>query len=222
MLICRVKFTVLLLFLLIGSFLNSFAQWGSDGLYLWNTTGITCKLNDKTELFFGNKDHYNTQINRLDYMHFELIGYRKLSSRFSLGMGLRQTENFKSEQWTPGQTYLFYGIVFFSPLDIKIKFANRLTAKVSKTADTQYGLDNITNIDFFTRSANKFPKPYLMDELFSTFNAGKIQTVRMFGGFHVIAKEHWGIDLFYCSWQTRLTDHWKYFNVLGLGTKFKI
>jgi len=217
-----VKFKGLLLFLFVFNFLNCFAQPGSDGSYFWNSTGITYPFNDKTELYFGNKDHYSNRIDRFDYYHFELIGYHKLTKKFSLGLGLRQTESYKSNGWNPGQTYMFYSVLFFNPLDIKIKFANRLTAKVSKTADTQYGLDNISNIDFFVRSTCKFPKPYLMDEIFSNFNVGKVQTIRIYGGFHVFKREHLGIDLYYCYWQTRSTAEWKYYNVLGISTKVRI
>lgn len=199
-----------------------FAQFSADGSYIWNTTSITYALNDKTEFSLGNKDHYNNQIDRLDYYHFELIGYRKLTNQFSLGLGLRQTESYKSNGWNPGQTYLLYGVLFFNPLDMKIKFSNRLTAKVSKTAETQYGLDNISNIDFFVRSTCKFPKPYLMEEIFSNINSGQIQTIRIYGGFHVFKREHFGIDLYYCNWQTRSTIDWKGYNVLGISTKVRI
>lgn len=189
------KINGLLLLLFVFGISDCFAQLGSDGSYFWNSTSITYSFNDKTELTLGNKDHYSNQIDRFDYYHFELIGYRKLTTKFSLGLGVRQTESYKSNGWTPGQTYLFYGVLLFDPLDMKIKLANRLTAKVSKTADTQYGLDNISNVDFFVRSTCKFPKPYLMDEIFSNFNVGKVQTVRIYGGFHVFKKEHFGIDL---------------------------
>ena len=217
-----VKFAGLLLFILVFGISASFAQLGSDGSYLWNSTNITYSFDDKTELTFGNKDHYNNQIDRLDYYHFELIGYRRLTSKFSLGLGLRQTESYKSNVWNPGQTYLLYGVLFFNPLDMKIKFSNRLTAKVSKTVEMQYGLDNISNIDFFVRSTCKFPKPYLMDEIFSNINSGQIQTIRIYGGFHVFKKEHFGIDLYYCNWQTRSTADWKGYNVLGISTKVRI
>jgi hypothetical protein len=216
------KIKGLLLLLFVFGISDCFAQIGSDGSYLWNSIGITYSLNDKTDISFGNKDHYSNQINRLEYYHFEVIGYRKLTKKFSLGLGIRQTENYKSNGWNPGQTYMFYGVLLFNPLDLKIKFANRLTAKVSKPADTQYGLDNISNVDFFVRSTCKFPKPYLMDEIFSNFNVGKVQTVRIYGGFHVFKREHFGIDLFYCYWTTRSTADWKDYNVLGISTKVKI
>ncbi|HAH24064.1 MAG TPA: hypothetical protein DCL77_09965, partial [Prolixibacteraceae bacterium] len=86
---------------------------------------------------------------------------------FSLGLGIRQTENFKSEIWNPGQTYMLYGVYGWSPWNMKIKFANRLMAKTYKFSETLYGLDNVSNIDFFVHSTNQWPKPYLMDELFS-------------------------------------------------------
>ena len=220
--ICKPKIKVVLFFLFLFSFLNSFSRWGSDGSYYWNSIGITYPISDKYELYFGNKDHYSNQIDRLDYFHFELIGYRKITNKFSFGLGLRQTEAYKSDKWNPGQTCMFYTVLFFNPLDIKIKFANRLTAKFSKTTDTQYGLDNISNIDFFTKSKCRFPKPYLMDEIFSNFNSQRVQTIRIYSGFHVVKKTHWGIDLFYCYQQTRSTAEWKYYNVLGISTKVKI
>jgi hypothetical protein len=201
---------------------EGFAQFAGDGSYLWNSTSITYSFNDKTELVFGNKDHYSNQINRLDYFSFDLIGYRKLSKKFSLGLGLRQTESYKSDRWNPGKMYLFYGVYAFNPWDIKIKFANRLVAKTYKTSDTQYGLDNITNVDFFVRSTSKIPKPYLMDEIFSNLKSGKVQTIRLYVGFHLFKKEYLGIDLFYCYWKTRSTADWKDYNVFGLSTKVRI
>jgi len=216
------KITVVIIILLSVCGNNVFAQLSADGSYIWNTTSITYSLNEKTELSLGNKDHYSNQIDRLDYYHFELAGYRKLTSKFSLGLGLRQTESYKSNGWNPGQTYLLYGVLFFNPLDMKIKISNRVTAKVSKTAENQYGLDNISNVDFFVRSTCKFPKPYLMDEIFSNINSRQIQTIRIYGGFHVFKKEHFGIDLYYCNWQTRSTADWKGYNVLGISTKVRI
>ncbi len=216
------KITAVIIILLSIGINKGFAQLSSDGSYLWNTTSITYTLNDKTEFSVGNKVHYSNQIDRLDYFHFELIGYRKLTNKFSLGLGLRQTESYKSNDWNPGQTYLVYGVLFFNPLDMMIKFSNRFTAKVSKTIETQYGLDNISNIDFFVRSTCKFPKPYLADELFSNLNSGQVQTIRVYGGFHVFKKEHFGIDLYYCNWQTRSTADWKVYNVLGISTKVRI
>lgn len=217
-----IKFRVITFFLLIFFAKNGFGQIGSDGSYLWNSTGISYTINDKYELTFGNKDHYSNQLNHLDYMHFELIGYRKITNKFSLGLGARQSESYKSNSWISGQTYMFYGILLFNPFDIKIKFSNRLTAKVSRSSETQYGLDNISNIDFFTKSTRKFPKPYLQDEIFSNFNTQRVQTIRIYSGLHLVKRPHWGFDLYYCYLQSRSTAEWKYYNVLGIGTKFKI
>ncbi len=214
---------IAILFVFVAAFRSiGFAQLAGDGSYFWNSASITCSVNDKTELFLGNKDHYSNQTDRLDYMHFELIGYRRLSKSFSLGFGLRQTESYKLEKWNPGKTYMLYGVFFLNPCDIKIKLANRLVVKTSKTADIQYGLDNISNIDFFVRSTSKFPKPYLMDEVFSIFNVGKVLTVRLYGGFHLLKKPHWGIDLYYCYWKTRSTAEWKDYDVIGLNTKIRL
>ena len=216
------KITVVIIILLSVCGNNMFAQLSADGSYIWNTTSITYTLNDKTELSLGNKDHYNNQIDRLDYYHFELTGYRKLTNQFSLGLGLRQTESYKSNGWNPGQTYLLYGVLFFNPLDMKIKFSNRLTAKVSKTAENQYGLDNISNIDFFVRSTCKFPKPYLMDEIFSNINSGKIQTIRIYGGLHLLKMKYFGLDLYYCYWRAHSGPIWNAYNVLGISIKVRI
>ena len=198
-----------------------FAQF-ANGSYFKNTTSITCQLNDKTELVLGNEDHYSNQINRLDYFHFELTGYRKLCNDFSLGLGVRQTESYKIKRWNPGKTYFLYGVYFLNPGNIKIKFANRLALKTYKISDTQFGFDNITNVDFFARSTCKFPKPYLMDEIFSSMNLLNIQTIRLYGGFRLFRKEHLGLDIYYCYWKIRSRSAWENFNVLGLNTKIYI
>jgi hypothetical protein len=109
-----------------------------------------------------------------------------------------------------------------NPWDIKIKFANRLVAKTYKISDTQYGLDNISNIDFFAKSTNKMPKPYLMDEIFSNMNVGRVQTIRIYGGFRVLKLKHFGLDVYYCYWMSRPASTWKYYQVLGVNTKFRI
>ena len=218
------KITLFLSFIFIALWSNEgFAQLANDGSYLWNSASITYySLNDKTEVYFGNKDHFSNQISRLDYYHFELIGYYRLGKRFSWGLGVRQTENYKSEEWNPGQTYMLYGVYVWQPWNMKIKFANRLMAKTYKSSETQDGLDNVTNADFFVHSTNLWPKPYLMDELFSSLDLVELQTIRIYTGLHLFNQKYWGIDLYYCYWKSRSTADWKDYNVVGLSTKVKI
>lgn len=201
---------------------EGFAQWAGDGSYFWNSIGITYTFNEKTELVLANKDQYSNQIDRLDYLHFELIGYRKLSQNFSMGLGIRQTESYQSEQWNHGQTYLLYGVYFLNPGNLKIRFANRIVSKTYKTSDTQFGLDNITDVDFFVKSPGRFPKPYLKDEIFTNLNRQKVQTIRIYGGLHVLKRPCWSVDLYYCFQNTRPSWEWKEYHVFGLSTKFSI
>lgn len=198
------------------------AQFKSDGFYLWNSTHVTWRVNDKLELDFANKDQYSNNISRLDYYHLDLTAYRKFTNDFSLGLGVRRTESYKSTGWKPGNTFLLYGVLYLNPGSVKIKFANRVTAKVYRDSETIYGLDNITNVDFFAYSTRKFPKPYLMDEIFSDIKAGRIQTIRIYGGFRLLKIRHFGFDIFYCYWKSNSVGAWKEFNVLGMNTKFYI
>lgn len=216
------KITSLLILFIAFYSVKGYAQLANDGSYFWNLTSITYSANDKTELILSNKDHYSNEINRFDYFHFDLTAYRKISEKFSLGLGIRQTESYKPDRWNPGQSYLLYGVYEFTPGNIKIKFANRFQAKTYKTSDTQYELDNITNVDFFVRSGNKLPKPYLMDELFFNLKLANVQTLRLYGGFHLFRNEHFGIDIFYCYWKTRPESEWKDYNVFGLSSKIRI
>lgn len=199
-----------------------FAQFASDGSYIWNSTSITYSVNDKTDLVISNKGHYSNLNDRLDYFHFDLIAYHEITDNLSLGMGFRQTESFKSNSWNPGRTYLLYGVYFWHPDNMIVKFANRLVSKTYKASSTQYGLDNITNIDFFVRTTNKLPKPYLMSELFTNINFQKVQTMRLYGGFHLFRNEHFGVDIYYCYQKTRPGWEWKDYNVFGVNTKVRI
>jgi hypothetical protein len=217
-----IKYLNLTIFFLLLFAFNGFGQLGNDGTYLWNTTGITYAVNNKTELSLSNKDHYSFDIHRLDYYQFDLIGYRKLTSHFSLGLGYRLNETFKTEKWNRGGIYMFYGVYFASPGSLKIRFANRLAKRTSTIAATQYTFDNITNIDFFARSAGKWPKPYFMDEIFTNLKQRKVQTIRLYGGLHVFRFKTMGIDLFYCYQNTRPSGVWKDYNILGINTKFRI
>jgi hypothetical protein len=216
------KFSALLLFFQFINTYAGFAQPVGDGSYLWKSTSIGYSFNDKTELIASNKVHYNNQINHVDYFQFELIGYRKLTNDFSLGLGFRQTESYKSVRWDPGQTYMLYGVYFLNPKNVKIRVANRLISRTYKFADTQNGIDNITNVDFFVLSTRRLPKPYITDEVFFNLNSGKVHTIRLYGGFHILKKEHLWIDAFYCYWKMRPSYEWLNYNVLGLSTKIRI
>lgn len=216
------KFTILLTFLIFLFSYAGFAQLGSDGSYLWNSTSITYSINKKTELVFSNKDHFSNQINRLDYYHFEFDAYHELVRNFSLGLGFRQNESLKSGSWSPGNAYFLYGVYYLNPGNAKIKFSNRMALRTFRTAETQYTFDNNTIIDFFSQSKCKIPKPYLQDELFANLVEKKVQTVRLYGGFHLFKKTHWGVDLYYCYVATQPSWVWKEYNVLGLNTKFRI
>ncbi len=91
-----IKITGLIIILFAFCSSDGVAQLASDGSYLWNSTSITYSVNDKTDLVISNKDHYSNQNDHLDYFHFDLIAYHKISEKFTLGMGFRQTESFKS------------------------------------------------------------------------------------------------------------------------------
>ena len=217
-----IKITGLIIILFAFCSSDGVAQLTSDGSYLWNSTSITYSVNDKTDLVISNKDHYSNQNDHLDYFHFDLIAYHKISKKFTLGLGFRQTESFKSNSWNPGQTYMLYGVYFWHPDNMLVKVANRMVSKTYKAWDTQYGLDNITSIDFFVRSTNKLPKPYLMGELFTNINFQKVQTARLYGGFHLFRSKYFGIDIYYCFQKTRPTWEWKDYNVFGVNTKVRI
>lgn len=217
-----IKLTELIFILFAFCSSEGFAQFASDGSYIWNSTSITYSLNDKTDLVISNKGHYSKLNDRLDYFHFDLIAYHKINEMLSLGMGFRQTESFKSNSWNPGRTYMLYGVYFWHPDNVIVKFSNRLVSKTYKASSTQFGLDNITNIDFFIRSTNKLPKPYLMSELFTNINFQRVQTMRLYGGFHLFRNEHFGIDIYYCYQKTRPNWEWKDYNVFGVNTKVRI
>lgn len=217
-----IKYLSLLIFLMSIFTLSGFAQLGNDGSYLWNSTGITYSLNDKTEFVLSNKDHFNVQIGRLDYYHFDLAGYRKLTSHFSLGLGLRLNETYKLQMWNRGGVYMFYGVYSANPGNIKIRFANRVAIRTYQISETQYTFDNNTNVDFFVRSVSKLPKPYLKDEIFTNLDYRKVQTIRLYGGLHMLKLKNIGIDLYYCYQKTRPTWEWKDYNVFGINTIFRI
>lgn len=213
----KIRFLIIICFIVTTQ--KGTAQSQSDGLYLWNSSHVTYWINNKLELDFANKDQYNNNISRLDYYHFDLTAYRKLTNDFSIGLGVRQTESYKPTVWKPGNTFLLYGVLYLDPGSMKIKFANRVTAKVYRDSETIYGLDNITNVDFFACSTSKLPKPFLEDELFSNLNRGEIQTIRLYGGFRLIKTHHFGIDLYYCLWRTRPESQWRLYQVVGVNTK---
>jgi hypothetical protein len=203
-------------------FINGFGQSASNETYLWNSTGINYSVDDKTELVLSNKDHFNVQIGQLDYFHFDLAGYRQLSNHFSLGLGLRLNETYKTETWNPGGAYMFYGVFTGNPGNVKIRFANRVAIRTFRISDTQHTFDNITNVDFFARSTDRWPKPFLMDELFTSLDYGKVQTIRLYGGLHILKFTHVGVDLYYCYQKARPNWVWKDYQIIGINTKFRI
>jgi len=216
------KICVLLIIFLKVFLSMGYSQVGSDGSYLWNSTSLTYSINETNDLVLGNRDNYNFQINHLDYYHIDLIFYHKLSKDFSLGLGFRQTESFKIDHWNPGQAYLFYGVYVLSPSNFRIRLSSRIAVKTYKNLETFYGFDNFATVDFFTKSVNKIPKPYITGELFNNIEVQKVQAFRLFGGLHVLKLQHFGIDVFYAYWKTRPAWVWKDYNIFGLSTKVRI
>jgi hypothetical protein len=217
-----IKCLSLLIFFMSVLTLRGFGQLGNDGSFIWNTTGISYSFNDKTEFTISNKDHYSIDSKRLDYFQFDLIGYRKLTNHFSLGLGYRLNETYKSDKWNRGGVYMVYGVYSGNPGNVKIRFANRVAKRTSTISATQYTFDNITNVDFFIRSVSKWPKPYLMDEIFTNLDYRKVQTIRLYGGLHMLKFKNVGVDLYYCYQKTRPNWVWKDYNVFGINTKFRI
>ena len=213
---------LILIFFLLVRFTDCFAQFPNDGSYFWHVTNVNYSINDKISLLLNMKEQFSNQINRVDFFHAELTAFRKINATFSVGLGYRQTENYRSAIWCAGHNYLLYGVCQFSPLNMKIRFSNRIVYKSFKQEDSQVGLDNITNIDFFVRSTNCIPKPFVSDEVFSELRSMVLQNVRLYGGLHIWKGEFLGIDLFYCDIFVNSVNIWSNFSVYGLNTKFNI
>lgn len=216
------KITAVIIILLSICVNKGFAQLSNDGSYLWNTTSITYTLNDKTEFSIGNKDHYSNQINRLDYYYYDLTGYRKLTNHLSLGLGYRRSSSYKSNLWSGSNNYLSYLVYLAQPGNMKIRCATRFAYKTFETADSQYSIDNISTADFFVNSKWHFPKPYLMNEIFTEIKTKRFQNVRIYGGLHLLKMKYFGLDLYYCYWRTHSGPTWYAYNVLGINTKVRI
>ena len=157
----------LFILILLLFFTPCFAQFAANGSYFWNIFNVNYSINEKTSLFLNTKMQFSNQTDQLDFAHAELTAFRKLTPKFSMGLGYRQTESYKLSSWYAGHNYLLYGVCYFSPGNLNIKFANRLVYKTFKTDDSQIALDNISAVDFFAASVNRIPKPYLADEVFS-------------------------------------------------------
>jgi len=55
------KISILVLIFIFGFAWRGSSQLASDGSYFWNSIGLSYSINDKTELVFGNKDHYSNR-----------------------------------------------------------------------------------------------------------------------------------------------------------------
>jgi hypothetical protein len=216
------KITAIILIVLSMTDNKVFAQLSGDGSYLWNSTTLTYSINEKTEIILGNKDHYSNQIDQLDYFYFDIAGYRKFTNHFSLGLSYRRSSSYKSEKWNPSNNYLSYFVYLAQPGNIKIKCATRFAYKTFETAASQYGIDNISTIDLFVKSNWHFPKPYVMDEVFTEIKTKRFQNIRLYGGLHILKLKHIGFDFYYCYWKTHSGPTWSTFNVLGINTKVRI
>ncbi len=216
----KIDFILILFFTGMGY--NVFGQLGGDGSYFWNSTSISYTANHKTEITLSNKDQYSNQIDHLEYFHFDLAAYYRVFENFALGLGIRQNESYKTDGWSPGNAYFFYGVYYFARKNFKVRFSNRIAMRTYKISDTQYTFDNNTTFDFFTDIKAKLPKPYLQDEIFTNLNVQKVQTVRIYGGLHVLKRSHWAIDIYYCLQETRPSWVWKSYDTYGLSTKFHI
>jgi len=217
-----IKFAILSIFMSLFLISVGFSQNGSDGSYLWNTVQVNYQVNAKYELVFTNRLFFNTQIDRFDLYFFDLTGYRKLNNHFSMGLGIRKLNSYKAEEWNPVNIFWTYGIFYAQAAGMKIKLANRFGYKMLNNNDSQLAFDNISSVDFFTKSTSKIPKPYMAGEVFSELKSMQIQHCRLFGGLHLMQKEHLGIDVFYALWKARSEPDWKAYHVFGLSTKFHV
>lgn len=216
------KIILIVLFVIISGIQMVFAQLGNDGSYFWNTIQINRKFNPKYELVFTNRAFYSNISDRLDFYFLDLTGYRTVNKHFSVGLGYRRTESYKTDQWNYGNIYWTYGVIYTRTGGVKLKIANRLGYKSFKDIDSQIALDNISTVDFFTNSTSKFPKPYLIEEVFSELKSLKVQNMKLFAGLHLLKGQHFGFDVFYAFWKSNTTSGWKDYNVYGIATKFNL
>lgn len=201
---------------------EGYSQFGKDGSYLWNTVQVNHKFNPKYEVVFTNRVFYNHISDRMDFYFFDLTGYRMLTRHFSLGLGLRRIESYKSDRWDPVNVLWTYGIIYAQTVGMKFKIANRFGYKTYRDSESQLALDNISTVDFFTNSKNRIPKPYLLTEVFSELKSMKIQNVRIFTGLHLLKFRSVDFDGFCALWKSNTSSGWKSYNVYGLATKIRI
>jgi hypothetical protein len=215
---------IILFFLILFALapLEGFCQLGNDGSYIWNTIQVNHQFNSKYELVFTNRIFYSDISDRLDFYFLDLTGYRALNKHISMGLGYRRTESYKPDQWNPGNIFWTYGVIYAKTAGIKLKIATRLGYKTFKDIDSQIALDNISTVDFFTNSTSKFPKPYLIEEVFSELKSLKVQNMKLFTGLHLLKGQHFGFDVFYAFWKSNTSSGWKDYNVYGIATKINL
>lgn len=216
------KIILILLFVFVCGTQIVFGQLGNDGSYLWNTVQINHKIGGKYEFVFTNRVFYSNISDRLDYYFLDFTGYRSLTKHFSAGLGYRRTETYKTDKWNYGNIYWMYGVIYAKTGGVKLKIANRLGYKSFKDIDSQIAFDNISTIDFFTNSTSKFPKPYLIEEVFSELKSMKVQNMKLFTGLHLLKGQHFGFDVFYAFWKSNTSSGWKDYNVYGIATKINL
>ncbi|HBL75433.1 MAG: hypothetical protein A2W90_03880 [Bacteroidetes bacterium GWF2_42_66] len=213
-------------FVLIGiALLSGLFALGQDEKvenYLWSYTSLSEDINEKTQIVFSEKVHYNLSEKLSDYNQFDIILYRDIHKNFSVGLALRNAYSGGRNNWVSEITPQIYGVYKGSLNKFSINWSNRIDFQNFDTGAKRTRYRNKLTV-IFPRSYTKLKiSPFLAEEMFVKFNDDGFYNFRLFGGAYLFDIRFLKANLFYCYNMINKENRWTHQNVTGISLHFKI
>lgn len=196
-----------------------FSQEKRD-FYLWNTTYLQARLSSQYSFRLSAKVQYLTSDDLREMTYLDAAVSRKMNDWLNLGLAFRTTQHKKLT--SDKMEYRPQLVTTMNWTSSKIKFSttNRPEYLMFSEGDN-YGRV-YHNIFVHFSSFEKWPKPYLGEELFTKLNSDQLHLARIYGGLHVLERQHFRVDVYYVWQQLKVSGQWRGADVAGLNLHFSI
>lgn len=202
--------------------LSSFC-FGQDGEnYIWNINSLNGMLGNKTKIVFGEEMHYNTDQDKIDYNHTDLIFYRQLDEKFTFGMGFRNARSGGKDNWENEFRPMLYGVYRTIFKEVVVKFRGRIGYRNFENHNSYFRYQNqisLTCNETFTRF---YLRPYFTNQLYFSLDETGFNKVRLFGGINALNISFLNVQLYYCKSFVEQAETWNSYNITGINLNFQI
>ena len=211
----KIKGFYISIFLAILSYsISAFAYDNGDWQY-WNTASVETSLNKHVKIKVAEEERFGGNWSELYYIHTEGFIMCKILDWFSVNTNFRWILQKQNKEWKNEYQPNIEGTFKADLWNFTVEDRNRIEYRIREDADDGWRYRNKASLVFPALWKKIDLRPYVSDEVFADFIAGKLNKNRFYLGVRAKLMKHLKAEIYY-MWQASLSKgDWTNDNVFG-------